>query len=140
MNRRRWLRMALLTGAVLLAAGTRPARAADEDVSFKRRGDEENQFVAKVGRAIVKAAHPTGKNAELVRYDVKNPKPNRTELHIQMDYKGQITNKTYKANIVVKVDSTNQNAWEALNIDYSDNNNIKYNARNVQELIKRFNR
>jgi hypothetical protein len=140
MNRRRWLRAALLAGAVLLAAGTGPARAADEDVSFKRRGDEEKQFVAKVGRAVVKAAHPTGKNPELVQYEVKNPKPNRTELHIQMDYKGQVTNKTYKANIVVKVDSTNKDAWEVLNIDYSDNNNIRHNAQKVQDLIKRFNR
>ena len=106
MNRRRWLRAALLAGAVVLAAGTGPARAADEDVSFKRRGDEEKQFVAKVGRAIVKAAHPTGKNPELVQYEVKNPKPNRTELHIQMGYKGQVTNKTYKANMGLQPDGT----------------------------------
>jgi hypothetical protein len=140
MNQRRWLQTVLAVGAVLLTAGMAPARAAAEDVSFKHRGDEEKQFVTKVGRAIVKAAHTTGKNPALVHYDLKHPRPNRTELHIQMDYKGQVTNKTYKANIVVKIDSTNKDAWEVLNIDYSDNNNIKYNARNVQDLIKRFNR
>jgi hypothetical protein len=140
MNRRRWLRTALLAGAVLLAAGTGPARAADEDVSFKRRGVEEKKFVADVGRAIIKAAHPTGKNPEMVRYDIKEPKPNRTEMHIEMDYKGQVTNKTYRGNILVKIDSTNKDAWEVLNIEYSDNNNIRYNVRNVQNLIKRFNK
>jgi hypothetical protein len=57
-----------------------------------------------------------------------------------MAYYGVATKKRYVADIVVKIDSTDKEAWEVLNIDYSDNNNIRYNAKNVQELIKKLNK
>ncbi len=127
----------LLAGAALrLAAGAR----ADEDVSFKRRGDMEKRFVTAAGTAVVKAAHPTAKKIDLVEYKYTTPKPNRTELAIKMEYHGKATNKRYVASIVVKIDSSSKDAWEVLNIDYSDNNNVPYSARKVQELIKTFNK
>ncbi len=127
----------LLAGAALLpAAGTR----ADEDISFKRRGDMEKRFVTAAGAAVVKAAHPTAKKIDLVEYKYTAPKPNRTDLAIKMEYHGKATNKRYVASIVVKIDSSNKDAWEVLNIDYSDNNNVPYSAKRVQELIKAFNK
>ena len=53
--------LAALTGA--------PTRAADDEAplpSFKKRGDNEKDWVARVGTAIVKAAHPTAKNIEVL--------------------------------------------------------------------------
>ena len=128
----------LLAGTALLlaAAGAR----AEDDVSFKRRGDVEKRFVAAAGTAVVKAAHGTAKKIDLIEYKYTTPKPNRTDLAIKMEYHGKATNKRYVANIVVKIDSSNKDAWEVLNIDYSDNNNVPYSAKKVQELIKTFNK
>ena len=136
MSRHAKLVMLLAGAALLLAAAAR----ADEDVSFKRRGDAEKRFVTAAGTAIVKAAHHTAKKIDLVEYKYTNPKPNRTDLAIKMEYHGAASNKRYVANIVVKIDSTNKDAWEVLNIDYSDNNNVPFSAKKVQELIKTFNK
>jgi hypothetical protein len=86
------------------------------------------------------AAHPTVKKTELVKYEYTNPKPNRTELALKMAYYGAATKKRYVADIVVKIDSTAKEAWEVLNIDYSDTNNIPHSAKKIQELIKKFNK
>jgi hypothetical protein len=126
--------------AVLLLLVAGPAWAADDPVSFKKRSEEEKRFVESVGDAIVKAAHPTGRKRSLVKYEITMPKPNRTELAIKMEYHGLVTNKTYVADITVKVDSTNPKEWEVINIDYADNNNISANLKKVQELVKEFNK
>ncbi len=132
-------RTLVLAGLVLvLAAGA--ALAADEFPSFKRRGDEEKRFYASVGEAVLKSAHPTGKKRALVEYKLTNPKPNRTEVLLKMEYYGLTTNKRYVADITLKIDSTDKNSWEVLNIDYVDNNTIPANVKKIQELIKDFNK
>jgi len=100
-----------LAAAVLLAVSPAAFARPDEDLSFKRRGDEEKKFVARVGEAVVKAAHTTAKKIELVKYEYTKPKPNRTELTIKMAYHGAVTNKQYTADIVVIIDSTAKDAW-----------------------------
>src|SRR5579871_955536 len=130
-------------GLVLVAALALAtlATAADETVSFKKRGTEEKQFAARVGEAIVKAAHGTARKVSLVSYEYKHPKANRTELVLKMEYHGAVTDKRYLADVVVKIDSTDKEAWEVLNIDYADTNAaIKHNEKKIQELIKRFNK
>lgn len=125
-------------GLVLLLAGS--ATAAD-DISFKKRGDSEKVFVARVGDAIVHAAHMTSKKRELLKFAFTNPKPNRTELAIKMEYYGAVTNKRYVADIVVKIDSSNKDAWEVLNIEYADTNTgVAENVKKIQELIKDMNK
>jgi hypothetical protein len=61
-----------------------------------------------------------------------------------MKYAGAITgalsSKRYTADIVVKVDSTNKDAWEVLNIEYQDDNNIPANTSKIQALLKELNR
>ena len=94
------------------------ARANEEDISFKKRAMDEKRFVAAVGEAIVKAAHGTARKIALLKYDYSHPKPNRSELAIKMEYSGAVTGKRYVADIVVKIDSTDKEAWEVLNIDY----------------------
>jgi hypothetical protein len=128
--------------ALLVVAALAPlVRAADEELSFKRRGTEEKHFVTQVGEAIVKAAHYTAKKITLVKYEYTQPKANRTDLAITMEYHGAATDKRYKADIVVKIDSTDKNAWEVLNIDYVDTNTaIKHNEKKIQDLIKQFNK
>src|SRR5690242_14124518 len=101
-----------LAGAALLAAlslcwaGDSAVWAAEDTVSFKKRGDEEKRFVTAVGEAVVKAAHMTAKKIALLKYEYNRPKAGRTELSIKMEYHGVATNKRYVADIVVKIDST----------------------------------
>lgn len=132
-------RRLFLVGLVwVLVTGTSPA--ADDFPSFKKRGDQEKHFIAAVGESILKAAHPTGRKRALVDYRVSSPKANRTELTIKMEYYGLASNKKYLADITLKIDSTDKNAWEVLNIDYVDNNNLPANVKKIQELIKDFNK
>jgi hypothetical protein len=138
-ERSRGKRLMVLTGLALALAGA-SARADDDDVSFKKRGDAEKQFVTRVATAVVKAAHATGKKHDLLDYKFTSPKTNRTELVIKMEYHGALTNKKYVADIVVKIDSTEKDSWEVLNIDYTDNNNVPANANKIQELIKKLNK
>jgi hypothetical protein len=117
------------------------ARADDEELSFKKRGNEEKHFVGQVGEAVVKAAHHTARKITLIKYEYTQPKPNRTELAIKMEYHGAATDKRYVADIVVKIDSSDKNAWEVLNIDYADSNaTIKANDKKIQELIRQLNK
>jgi hypothetical protein len=133
-----------LAGAALLAGlslcGTRTVGAADDAISFKKRGDEEKRFVTAVGTAIVKAAHKTAKSIELVKYEYTKPKANRTELVLKMEYHGAASGKRYVADIAVKIDSSNKDAWEVLNIDYADNNSVPHSEKKIQELIKQMNK
>ena len=131
---------ALLAALTFSLAGTSPAVAAEENISFKRRGDEEKRFVRTVGTAIIKAAHKTSKKIELVKHEYTKPKANRTDLTIKMEYHGAVSGKRYVADIVVKIDSSNKDAWEVLNIEYSDNNNVPFNEKKIQELIKQMNK
>ena len=125
---------------VLALLGTATVWAAEPNISFKKRGDAEKQFVTDVGKAIVKAAHSTARKVALNEYKYTNPKANRTELKMQMEFYGAVTGKRYIANIVVKIDSTDKKSWEVLNIDYSDNDNVPYNEKKIQALIKELNK
>src|SRR4051812_27051096 len=102
-------RRAVVTAALarLVLAGAAAARD-DDDVSFRRRGDEEKRFVARVAEAVIKAAHHTAKKVELEKYEYTHPKPNRTELAMKVVYHGAVTNKSYTADVVVKIDSSNK--------------------------------
>jgi hypothetical protein len=131
---------ALLAALTVTLSGTAPALAAEENIAFKRRGDEEKRFVTAVGTAVIKAAHGTGRKIGLVKYEFTSPKANRTELSIKMEYYGLISGKRYVADIVVKIDSTDKKAWEVLNVEYTDNNNIPSNTKKIQDLIKEFNK
>jgi hypothetical protein len=130
-----------LTGFAL--ASVVAAQAAD-DISFKRRKDAEKEFVDRVGTAVVKAAHGTARKIALVDFKYTQPKANRTELTIKMEYSGvvsgKVTGKKYVADILIKIDSTDKNAWEVLNLEYNDNNNVPQNRRKLQELIKEMNK
>ncbi len=130
----------LVGAAVLAGLFYGAALAASDEISFKKRGDEEKRFARAVGIAIVKAAHKSAKKIELVKYEYAKPKPNRTNLNIKMEYHGAVSDKRYVADIVIKIDSTNKDAWEVLNIEYTDNNNIRYNVQKVQDLIKEMNK
>jgi hypothetical protein len=116
-------------------------RAPEEELSFKKRGTEEKHFVGLVGEAVVKAAHHTAKKISVKNYEYKQPKANRTDLILKMEYHGAATDKAYLADIVIKIDSSDKNAWEVLNIEYTDTNTaIRFNEKKIQELIKVFNK
>jgi hypothetical protein len=139
LSRRPCLQLLTCLPLVLVCASL--ACADEEDISFKKRGNQEKRFVRAVGVAIVKAAHGTARKIDLIKYDNSEPKKGRTDLTIKMEYYGVATNKRYLADIVVKIDSSNKDAWEVLNIDYADNNGaIKPNDRKIQELIRKLNR
>ena len=112
-----------------------------DDISFKKRGDGEKLFVTRVGAAVIHAAHTTAKKVALLKYDFSNPKPNRTELAIKMEYYGAVTGKRYVADLVIKIDSSNKDSWEVLNIDYADTNTgVSPNVKKIQELVKEMNK
>jgi hypothetical protein len=140
MTIRNWRTAGVSLAGLLVLLGALPLYAGDEDISFKKRGDAEKKFVTAVGEAILKAAHGTGRKPVLIKYEFANPKANRTDLAIKMEYRGLATGKRYVADITVKIDSTNKDSWEVLNIDYVDNNTIKANTTKIQELIKTFNK
>ena len=140
MNRPHRAGAALLTCLSLLAAGTATGRPDEDGISFKQRGNEEKRFVARVGEAVVKAAHATAKKPALVKYEFTTPKPNRTELKLKMEYLGAVTNKRYAADVTVVIDSTVKNAWEVVNVDYADNNNVPANLKKIQGLIREMNK
>ncbi len=125
--------------AALLLAGSGAARAEGEDISFKKRGDNEKNFYKAVGTAIVKAAHKTAKKIDLLDFKLTEPKPGRKDLAMKMEFHGAVTNKRYVADIVVKIDASNKDSWEVLNIDYSDTDTVPFNEKKIQELIKKLN-
>jgi len=134
-------RLALLLSLPVLLLVANAVWAADEIPSFKKRGDEEKQFMAQVGTAVIGAAHPTGKKVGLIKYEI-NPekgKEGRAELLLKMEFYGVLTNKKYVADITIKVDVSNKDAWEVLNIDYTDNDPIPADLKAVQALIRKFN-
>jgi hypothetical protein len=134
------IRLGTLACLTLLAGGV-ATFAADDGISFKKRGDAEKAFVTKVGKAIVKAARTTGQKVELEKYDYTQPKTGRTHLNLKMNYTGLVSRKKWVADIVVIIDSTNKDSWEVLNIKYNDNNPnlVGPNERKIQALIKKLN-
>lgn len=121
--------------AVLTAAGR-----ADDLPRFRNKGDAEKKFVSEVAVAIVKAAHFSAKEPALEKYKLEEVKKGRSKLEIRASYKGKVTGKEYFADIVVHVDTLDKDKWEVLRIEYSDNNNVPYNRKKVDALIKKFNR
>jgi len=134
---------ATLFTVLALAAGGRPAHAADDEVpSFNDRGDNERAFVEKVGKAIVRAARTAPVKVELDTYKFEDPKKGRKDLRISMNWQGAITKKKFVSDVVVHIDVTDEKKGEVLNVDYKDNSVSisKYRAAEVQALLKRFNR
>ncbi|MFO0876235.1 MAG: hypothetical protein U0840_02590 [Gemmataceae bacterium] len=134
-------RQVLLLAAALAVVPTL-AWAADEEKipSFKSRTDQEKKFVTEVCKTILKAAHFSGKERTLEKYTLDEVKKGRTKLTIKGSYKGAATGKQYLADIVVHIDSSEPTSWEVLRLEYSDNNNIPYSRKKVDELVKQFNR
>jgi hypothetical protein len=129
-----------LTLVAVLFAGTVYA----EDVpSFKNRGSDEKAFVEKVGRAVVKAARTSVRDQDIkfVNYDIK-PDGAVSNLRMRLEYKGRVSGTTYVADINMKVDQSQKDAWKVVGIQYEDNNkNIApVNQKNVQALVEKFNK
>jgi hypothetical protein len=76
--------------------------------------------VAAIGHLVVKAAHFTGQEPRLVRYEVTNPKQYRATYILTMEYYGRFSGRRYVAAIDVHMDTLGHN--EAMRVDYSDNN------------------
>lgn len=134
-------RRQLLTVVALMTVMPGLVAADEEKVpSFKARKDQEKKFVTAVCTTILKAAHFSGKERTLEKYSIEEVKKGRTKVTIKGSYKGAATGKQYLADIVIHVDSIDPEAWEVLRIEYSDNNNIPYSRKKVDDLIKEFNR
>jgi hypothetical protein len=128
-------------GVIALALLLSPlARAADEEVpNINKRGSDEKAFAEKLATAIVKNARTTVKTATLDSVEKKTPKEGRTEFHIKAGYKGGIVGTKYTADIVVLVDTSDKDKWEVVRIDYSDNNKLAFNRKNVESLVPKLN-
>jgi len=126
---------------VVLALFVAPCVFADETkINKLKHGDKPEKLAAAVGEMIVNAAHPTGRKVAFVRHELKDDpkKEGRKLLLIKMEYFGAITGKRYVSDIELKIEAT-RSGWEVLDIDYSDNNNIKANLENISQLKKKLN-
>jgi hypothetical protein len=129
--------LALFCAVALVA----PVIQAADVPSFNKRGTKEKEFVAKVTNTIVSAARTSIKSATVEKYQYKEPKAGRKDLHIMAAYKGAVTKKAYTADIVVHLDTSNSDKWEVLSIDYKDTskNIIGPNRKNLTKLVTQFN-
>jgi hypothetical protein len=129
----------LATFALLVLGGT---ALADDNISFKKKAEQERQFVERVATAIIKAARLKPQKCALEKHEYTTPKLNRTELAIKARYYGAVTKKEYKAEITVIIDSTDRNNWEVVNIRYSDTNPspARPNFKKIQDLIPTLNK
>ena len=130
------LPLAMMCG-VLLAGGSR----AEDVPNFKKKGDIEKKFVSQTCIAIIKAARPSAKMPSLHRFEFKEPKANRKELHIKGKFSGVLSGSEYTADIVVHIDVKDPKSWEVLRIEYDDNskNVVGPSRKNLNNLIKKFN-
>jgi len=128
--------LAVLGVAILLAPA---ARAADDVPNFNKRGENDKEFAKRVGIAIVKKARPTTKDFTLQNHKFKETKPGRTELQLEIGYKGATGFTKYTAKPVVLIDTSNKDKWEVVRIDYEDNNKLPFSRKNVESLVKDFN-
>jgi hypothetical protein len=123
---------------VLLAPLT---RAADEVPNINNRGSDEKKFVEKLTRAVLSAARSSVKSAKLVKYEKKEPKPGRTELHITAEVKGAERKQDYSASIVVHIDTPDDKSWEVLRIEYRDTSKtlVPINRKSIEEVAEKLN-
>jgi len=134
-------------------AGNDLTRAADStDVpSFRSTKDKDSKvFVKKVGTAIIKAARASPIDIELKKYEYKpvKGKKGRKQLLITMNYTGTFSKKVLKkppfvSDIVVDLDTSDEDKWEVLDIKYKDDNKVSkvgYSEKKVMALKKQFNR
>jgi len=138
-----WLPLCFFAGFVFLVTGASVRSWINDDMpSFKKRNSEEKTFMAELRKAVIKAVHPTAQKIEMVKYEIVKvkDKENRSEINLKMEYFGVVSNKKYLGDAVIKVDTSSKDGWEALNIDYVDNNNLPLNRKNLQELVKSLNR
>lgn len=118
-----------------------PTFRADEVPNFKKKGDTEKKFISEVCIAIIKAARTSAKNPSLHRFEYKEVKEGRTELHIKGKFSGVVTGSEYVADIMVLIDTKDKNSWEVIRIEYDDNskNVVGPNRKNITNLVKKFN-
>lgn len=138
-----WVLLCFFAGFVVLASGASVKSWINDDMpSFKKRNSEEKTFMADLGKAVIKAVHPTAQKIVMIKYEIVKvkDKENRSEINLKMEYFGVVSNKKYIGDAVIKVNTSSKEGWEALNIDYVDNNNLPLNRKNLQELIKSLNR
>lgn len=138
-----WVLLCFFAGFVVLVSGASVKSWINDDLpSFKKRNSEEKTFMTELGKAVIKAVHPTAQKIVMIKYEIVKvkDKENRSEINLKMEYFGVVSNKKYIGDAVIKVDTSSNEGWEALNIDYVDNNNLPLNRKNLQELIKSLNR
>src|SRR5215472_10032836 len=131
--------LAVLGVAILLAPA---ARAADDVPNFNKRGDNEKQFVERVAQKILQTARATvkEKNIEVKKHKFNEVKTGRTNLEMEVGYKGSILGTKYTANVTVALDTTDKDKWEVLSINFEDNNKAPFNKSGVADLVKTFNK
>ena len=121
----RLIRGASLGGIVLLLAAPLPARAQSAEPLTKSE-------VEAMGHLVVKAAHFTGQDPRLIRFEVTIPKPCRATYTLTMEYYGKFSGKRYVASIDIHMDTLGN--MEAMRVDYSDNN--PYFSANAGKLAR----
>jgi hypothetical protein len=134
--------LALAAGLALLSLWTAPARADDENLNINKRGTDEKKFMVSLAKAIIKAAHPTAKDAALEKGGElkKGKEEGRATIPMTIVYYGALTKTKYTAEVEVKLDTSKPNEWKVLEIDYRDDNTkLKFSKTNIEKLQHKLN-
>src|SRR5205085_7862054 len=126
--------------AALLAAPGLAGADEETEINKLKRAYKEEKFAALVGEAVVNAAHPSGKKVAYLKHELTDDKKKekRKVLTVKMEYFGAVSGKRYVAEIDVKFE-IDKDSWEVIDIDYTDNNTVKPNLQNLQQLKRKLN-
>ena len=84
-----WVLLCFFAGFVVLASGASVKSWINDDMpSFKKRNSEEKTFMADLGKAVIKAVHPTAQKIVMIKYEIVKvkDKENRSEINLKMEY------------------------------------------------------
>jgi hypothetical protein len=135
--------LALLCAALFLAG----SRAADE-FKFKTPAaskEDQTKYANEVMSAVLKQMRPTGKNptVESAEFKKDDPKAGRTTIVIKCTFTGAVVKSNkYEGTITLVLDSNNPKEWEALNLEYSDNDKLPITSKEkkLKDLVASFNK
>jgi hypothetical protein len=116
----------------------------DDDTipAFRRKSADEQAFFAQVGQAVIRAAHPTGVDPQILNMELKEDsgRPHGKVLSLQLRYRGRVTGRLYQGASNLFLDTHQASAWKVSRVDYQDDNSIPPNRPALDALLRQLNR
>jgi hypothetical protein len=101
---------------------------------------EAKQVATALANCITQAAHPTGANPDLLRYQITYPSQTRIQATFHVEYFGGFTGRPYPGVITMWINTADPDAWEVERMHFSDSaNRIRPNEQNLSLLRRKLN-